>query len=54
MIVQVRYKGKPVDNNDIEVTWTDCFGYPRVDSLEEFARDYANEQLGIVMAGEAW
>lgn len=54
MIVEVRYKGKSVDKNDIEVTWSDCFGEHKVDSLEGFARDYAYQQAGIEMAGEAW
>ena len=54
MIVGVKYKGEPVDKNDIEVIWTDCFGELRADLIEKIVRDYADEQVGIEMAGEDW
>ena len=33
MIVEVKYKGELINKKDIEVTWSDCFGEPRMDSL---------------------
>ena len=35
-------------------TWSDCFGEHRVDSLEDFIRQYADEQVAMEIAGEAW
>ena len=54
MIVEIKYKGELIDKKDIEVTWSDCFGVHRVDSLEEFIRQYTDEQIAIEMAGEDW
>ena len=54
MILEVKYKGKLIDKKDIEVTWSDCFGKHRVDSLEGFIRQYTDEQVAIEMAGEEW
>lgn len=52
MIVEVKYKGKLIDKQDIEVTWSDCFGEHRVDSLEGFIRQYTDEQVAINIAEE--
>ena len=54
MIVEIKYKGELIDKKDIEVTWSDCFGEHRVDSLEGFIRQYTDEQVAIEMAGEEW
>ena len=54
MIVEVKYKNEIIDKKDIEVTWSDCFGEHRVDSLEDFIRQYADEQVAMEIAGEAW
>lgn len=54
MLRQVKYKDKVVNLNDIEVTWTDCFGEVHIGSIEDYVSDYASEQVGIEMAGEAW
>lgn len=54
MILEVKYKGKIIDTKDIEVTWSDCFGEHRVDSLEGFIRQYTDEHVAIEMAGEEW
>ena len=54
MLRQVKYKDKVVNPNDIEVTWTDCFGEVHIGSIEDYASDYASEQVAIEMAGEAW
>lgn len=52
MIVEVKYKGKVIDKKDIEVTWLDCFGEHRVDSLEGFIRQYTDEQVAKEIAEE--
>lgn len=54
MIVEIKHKGKLIDKKDIEVTWSDCFGERRVDSLEDFIRQYTDEQVAIEIAGEGW
>ena len=54
MIIQIKYKGELIDKKDIEVTWSDCFGEHRVDSLERFIRQYTDEQVAIEMASEEW
>lgn len=50
MIVKVKYKNKIIDKKDIEVTWSDCFGEYRVDSLEGFIRQYTDEQVAKEIA----
>ena len=52
MIVEIKYKGELINNKDIEVTWSDCFGEPRVDSLEGFIRQYTDEQVAKEIAEE--
>ena len=52
MIVKVKYKGELIDKKDIEVTWSDCFCEHRVDSLEEFIRQYTDEQIATEIAEE--
>ena len=54
MLRQVKYKDKVVNLNDIEVTWTDCFGEGHIGSIEDYVSDYASDQVDIEMAGEAW
>lgn len=54
MIVEVKYKGELINKKDIEVTWSDCFGEHRIDSLEDFIRQYTDEQVAIEIAGEDW
>lgn len=54
MLRQVKYKDEVVNPNDIEVTWTDCFGKVHIGSIEDYVSDYASEQVAIEMAGEAW
>ena len=53
-VVKVYYKGKEISINDIEVDWIDCFGDLHNGSIEDYASDYATEQVGIVESGEAW
>ena len=45
MIAEVKYKGELINKKDIEVTWSDCFGEHRIDSLEDFIRQYTDEQV---------
>ena len=52
MIVEIKYKGELIDKKDIEVTWSDCFGEPRIDSLEGFIRQYTDEQVAKEIAEE--
>ena len=52
MIIKVEYKGKIIDEKDVFVTWRDCFGYPQVDSLADFASAYASQEVDIVESGE--
>lgn len=52
MIIKVEYKGKIIDEKDVLVTWSDCFGYPQVDSLADFASRYGAQEAGIAEAGE--
>lgn len=54
MVIQVKYKGEVIDINEVEVTWTNCFGSKYIGSIEDYASDYAAEQVGIAEAGEAW
>ena len=54
MLRQVKYKDKVVNPNDLEVTWTDCVGEVHIGSIKDYVSDYASEQVGIEMAGEAW
>ena len=51
-MLTVKYKGEVIDPTDIEVTWSDCFGEPRVDSLEGFIRQYTDEQVAKEIAEE--
>ena len=53
-VVKVYYKGKEIPMNDIKVDWTDCFGELHNGSIEDYASDYANEEVGIALAGEGW
>lgn len=52
MIVEIKYKGELIDKKDIEITWLDCFGEPRVDSLEGFIHQYTDEQVANEIAYE--
>ena len=54
MIRQIKYKGEVINLDDVEVTWTDCFGYPHTGSIEDYASDYAEEQVAIEQSGEGW
>lgn len=54
MVRQVKYKGRVIDINDVEVIWTDCFGEKHIGKIEDYASDYAAEQVGIAEAGEGW
>ena len=51
-MLTVKYKGELIDKKDIEVTWSDCFGEHRVDSLEGFIRQYTDEQVAKEIAEE--
>lgn len=52
MIIQIKYKNEIIDKKDIEVTWLDCFGEHRVDSLEGFIRQYTDEKVANEIARE--
>ena len=51
---KVWYRGVEVNPKDIDVQWTDCFGEPHNGSIEDYASDYASEEVGIALAGEGW
>ena len=51
---KIWYKGIEVNLNDIEVRWTDCFGESHTGSIEDYASDYAAEEVAIAEAGEGW
>lgn len=53
-VVKVYYKGKEIPMNDIKVDWTDCFGESHTGSIEDYASDYAAEEVAITEAGESW
>jgi hypothetical protein len=53
-IVKVHYKGKEIPVNDIKVDWTNCFGELNHGSIEDYASDYAQEEVAIAEAGEGW
>lgn len=53
-VVKVYYKGKEIPLNDIKVDWTDCFGELHNGSIEDYASDYAAEEVAISEAGEGW
>lgn len=53
-LLKVLYKGKEIPMNDIQVDWTDCFGDLHTGSIEDYASDYAAEEVGIAEAGEGW
>lgn len=53
-VVKVYYKGKEIPMNDIKVDWTDCFGEPHTGSIEDYASDYADEEVAIAESGEGW
>ena len=46
-VVKVYYKGKEIPLNDIKVDWTDCFGELHTGSIEDYASDYAAEEVVI-------
>ena len=46
-VVKVYYKGKEIRMNDIKVDWTDCFGELHNGSIEDYASDYAQEEVTI-------
>ena len=51
---KVYYKGKEIPMSDIKVDWTDCFGDLHNGSIEDYANDYAQEEVAIAEAGEGW
>lgn len=51
---KVYYQGKEIPINDIKVDWTDCFGDLHNGSIEDYASDYAQEEVAIAEAGEGW
>ena len=54
-VVKVLYKGKEIPLKDITVVWTDCFGeLQHPGTIEDYASDYAAEEVGIAEAGEGW
>jgi hypothetical protein len=53
-VVKVYYKGKEIPMNDIMVDWKDCFGELHTGSIEDYASDYAGEEVAIAEAGEGW
>ena len=53
-VVKVYYKGKEIPMTDIKVDWTDCFGEPHSGDNEDYASDYAAEEVAIAEAGEGW
>lgn len=54
MIQEIRYKGEVIKVEDVEITWIDCFGESHTGDPEEYASDYASEQVRIAEAGEYW
>ena len=54
MIREIKYKGEVIKIEDVEITWTDCFGEPHTGDPEEYASDYASEQVGITESGGDW
>ena len=53
-VVKVYYKGKEIPIADIKVDWTDCFGQPHTGDIDDYASDYAAEEVAIAEAGEGW
>lgn len=54
MVKEIRYKGQLINLNDIELVYSDCFGDLHTGSIEDYASDYASEEVGIALAGEGW
>ena len=54
MIRQIKYKGEVINLDDVEVTWTDYLGCPHIGTIEDYASDYAEEQVALEQAGEGW
>lgn len=54
-IVKVLYKGEEIPIEDVTVVWTDCFGeLQRPGTIEDYASDYASDEVAIAEAGEGW
>lgn len=54
MIYKVLYKGEEINPNDIELTWTDCFGVMNQGSIEDYGISERNDAWGECEAGEGW
>lgn len=54
-VVKVLYKGKEIPLKDIRVVWSNCFGeLQHPGTIEDYASDYAAEEVAIAEAGEGW
>ena len=49
-LLKVYYKGKEIPMNNIKVDWTDCFGELHSGSIEDYASDYAAEEVATTEA----
>ena len=54
MVKEIRYKGQIINLKDIELIWSDCFGDQHTGDIEDYASDYAAEEVAIALAGEGW
>ena len=54
MLRKILFGGKEIPLEEIKLEWSDCFGELHTGSIEEYASDYAAEQVGISEAGEGW
>ena len=53
-IIEVTVNGQKVNPNDIVVKWRDWDGQEYTGSIEKYAWDVAQTEVGIAEAGEAW
>ena len=54
MVRSVKYKGQPIKQEDIEVTWTDHFGEVMTGTIEDYGMSEYNDAWGECEAGEGW
>ena len=54
MIHEIRYKGQIINQEDIEVTWSDHFGDKITSDIEDFGMYKYREGYAECKAGESW
>ena len=47
MLARIIYKGEDINLEDIELVWIDRFGELRTGNIDEYASDYALDEMAL-------